>query len=228
MSKRPEDRYRTWQEVRAAVQGAFGQAAERERPAAVTALIEQANRRHQEAIETRLAAEAQAKERAEQREIDKLQERQIVEKVRALVDAFNAETEGPKARLDQRHNGQYTLTFPYAQPATISFFEVDPPLALDQHRVRFAARVADSNGCGFNLLLRRQPTDQYGEWSMCRVRALWGRIHRNCKYFGFDASEIIEIERGHHARHVYVPEFSNNVDEALSAFVSELYGSPRK
>jgi hypothetical protein len=58
---------------------------------------------------------------------------------------------------------------PYVASARISFFPVEPAQRLDARRVWLAALVTDSNCCGFNLLLRRLPDEQYGEWVVCRV-----------------------------------------------------------
>ena len=71
----------------------------------------------------------------------------------------------------------------------------------------------------------RGQNDQYGEWTVCRVSVnpISGRSHRHCKYFGFDSGEIAEIERGHRAMHVYVPEFTSEVNAAIESFVQALY-----
>ncbi|MFQ5799914.1 MAG: serine/threonine-protein kinase [Bacteroidota bacterium] len=231
LSKRPGDRYRSWDEVRSALESAFvrDRSGELNKPAALASLVEEANRRHREATERRLADEALRRKRGEQQEIDRLQQDEIVERFRALIQAFNTETEGPKACLEASAGGAYQVRLPYAQVASLSFFPIEPPLSLPPHQVRFGALVADPNGCGFNLLLKRHPDEQYGEWSVCRVRAnpISGRVHRHCDYFGFGPSKIVEIERGHRAVHIYVPEFSNDVDGAIEAFLRSLYGGRR-
>jgi hypothetical protein len=48
------------------------------------------------------AAQADARERAEQRAIDTMQADEVVQRLRAIVDAFNAATEGLKASLEGR------------------------------------------------------------------------------------------------------------------------------
>ena len=226
LSKRPENRYQSWEEVRTAVERAFSADSRTGDtvPTVLVSLIEQANRRHREATERRLAEEGRRREQVEQQQIDRLQQDQILERFRAIIDTFNRETEGPKGRVKALVEDNYEVKLPYADTATVSFFRVEPPLNLPPHQVRFAALVADSNGCGFNLLLKRRPGEQYGEWSVCRVRVNpLGRARRNCEYFGFGPGEIVEIERGHRAVHIYVPEFSNNVVAAIESFVQSLY-----
>jgi hypothetical protein len=180
-------------------------------------------------MERRLAEEARRREQVEQQEIDRLQQDQIVERLRVLIDTFNSETEGPKGSLEESAGGVYQVRLPYAQVGTVSFFHIEPPLNLPPHQVRFGALVADPNGCGFNLLLKRRPGEQYGEWSVCRVRVnpISGRAHRHCEYFGFGPGEVVEIERGHRAVHIYVPEFSNDVDGSIESFLQSLYGGRR-
>jgi eukaryotic-like serine/threonine-protein kinase len=224
LAKRPTDRYATWQEVRTAIQESLTCATDRS-PAVVVSLIQHASKLHNDAIATALAAETKEHERREQDEVDEVQKGEVVEKLVALIHAFNVQTEGPKALFKSTDDDVYTITFPYAEPARLSFFKISPPLNLDRQDVRFAARVTDSRGCGFNLLLRRSTGEIYGEWIACRIRVnpLSARVRSRCHYFGFDAGEVKEIERGYRAMHVYVPEMSGDVDGALSAFVKGLY-----
>lgn len=215
LAKRPENRYRTWDDVTASVARAFEGDTESgsPSPAVVSKLVEEAHQRHREESERRLAAEARERQRGEEAEIDRVQEREIYDQFARVVADFNDQTEGPKASIAETGQGQYRINLPFAESGTLSFFRVEPPLRIDHRTVRFAARVADGKGCGFNLLLMREQNEVYGRWTVCRVRVnpLSHRVHRHCEYFGFDANEVVEIERGHHAMHVFVPEFSAEV-----------------
>ncbi|HET6203381.1 MAG TPA: serine/threonine-protein kinase [Planctomycetota bacterium] len=227
LSKRPEDRYRTWDEITASLERSFAQTSDSVSGKApvVASLVEQAAQRHREATTRQLEEEALRRTRAEQHEVDCLQQAQVVDRFRELIESFNAETEGRKGTLEEFPDGRFEVRLPYAQTGALSFFKIDPPLNLQPHDARFGALVADSKGCGFNLLLRRRPGEQYGEWAVCRVRVnpISGRAHKHCDYFGFGPREVIEIQRGHRAAHVFVPEFSNDVDGAIQSFLKSLY-----
>jgi serine/threonine protein kinase len=223
MSKRPESRYVNWELPREAVRAAFDTA-----PSLVVApvneLLEQASISHRKDLERRAAEEAERRRAAEELEIDRMQEEEIVGKLRAIIEQFNKGTEGPQASLNE-FGGRWSLSFPYAKSATLSFFPAEPPLQLSAFTVRHVALLADSQGCGFNLLLRRRANETYGVWVVCRVRMMPGSgyEHPHCTYFGLGPDEVEHIERGLRAIHIYVPTVSEDVDTRLNEFVKSLY-----
>jgi hypothetical protein len=223
MSKRPENRYPNWEQPIDAVRTAFNS---EPHPVAIPVndLLEQAASRHRKDLEQRLAEEAEQRRLAEENEIDRIQDEEIVNKLRVIIDQLNEGTEGPKASM-QNNNGNWSLMFPYASSATLSFFPANPPLQLSPFTVRHVALLADAQGCGFNLLLQRRANDIYGEWVVCRVRyhPLSEYRHPYCKYFGLDRSKVEYIERGHRSSSLYVPEISSDVDTKLAEFVRSLY-----
>jgi len=227
MSKRPGDRYVAWGQPIEAVRIAF-ESTPIPAVAPVQDLLEQAAKRHRQDIERRLAEETERRRVAEEREIDRAQEEEIINKLRIIIDQFNESTEGPKASL-LNEGGRWSIQFPYARSATLIFFPVRPWLQIPPFSVRYVSLMTDDRGCGFNLLLRRQAGDLYGEWVVCRVRTnpLSGHVHRDCVYFGFGPDEVEHIERGHRAIHVFIPEISTDVDAKLEEFVRSLYIRPR-
>ena len=172
-----------------------------------------------------MAAKTEADRLAEERELDLFQKREIYDEFARVIESFNEHTEGPTASIEPVTEGSFQIRLPRANSATVSFFPVSPPLTIEHRSVRFGALVADHKGCGFNLLLMRAAGDLYGEWTVCRVRANVGsgRRHPDCEVFGFGPREIAEIESGHRAMHVYVPEFSSEVGPAVEAFLQTLY-----
>lgn len=223
MSKRPENRYANWEQTIEAVRTAFNS---EPHPAVtpVNDLLEQAVSRHRKDLERRLEEEAERRRLAEESEIDRMQDEEIVNKLRVIIDQFNEGTEGPKASM-QNNNGSWSIVFPYAKSATLSFFPANPPLQLSPFTVRHVALLADAQGCGFNLLLRRRANDIHGEWVVCRVRMnpLFEYRHPYCEYFGLDPSKVEHIERGHRAIHIYVPEILEDLDMWLVKFMRSLY-----
>lgn len=227
LSKRPQDRYRTWDDAVSAASAAFAESGTADSQA-VNELLEQAGKRHQLEVERRLVTEAKARKEREEMEIDAMQQEEIVKKIRVIVEHFNEGTEGPKASFRNEH-GIWSISFPYARSATLSFFGVRPPLDLSPFTVRHVGLLADDKGCGFNLLLQRHVNDVHGQWVVCQVRAspISGRAHRHCQYFGLGRADVEHIERGHRAMHIFIPEISADVDRSLSLFVRSLYESAK-
>ncbi|HEV8358244.1 MAG TPA: protein kinase [Gemmatimonadales bacterium] len=230
MEKRPENRYDSWAAISAALDAAFDTGAMRT-SATVSPLLEHAAKRHREATERRLRDEAERRKAAEEAEIDKKQEQEIIERIRVLIDRFNQSTEGPKASLTQEP-GSWLIRFPYARQAGLTFFPAHPALDIPPFEVRHVAWLADADGCGFNLLLRRRPGDLYGQWVVCRVRTNAGALPVNllrpkCQYFGLGPSEVEHIERGIRAMHILLPEVATDVDASLDAFFGSLYEEQR-
>ena len=224
MSKRPENRYSTWAQPIEAIRAAF-EPASHPAPAPVNELIKQAAKRHRQDLESRTAAELERSRINEERQIDRAQEEEIVSRLRVFIELFNKDTEGPKASL-QTEGGHWSIDFPYAKSATLSFFPANPSLTIPPFTVRYIGLLANDVGCGFNVLLRRRQGELHGEWVVCRIRTnpLLNYVHRpSCKYFGLDSGEVEHIERGLRALHVYVPEIIVDVDTQLAEFVKSLY-----
>ncbi|MDW7760679.1 MAG: protein kinase [Acidobacteriota bacterium] len=223
LEKRPDRRYESWAAVTAALTAAFDREAAT-LAAPVSPLLEEASKRHHEATERRLREEAEVRKADEEAEIDAKQEGEIIRLIEDSVKRFNDSTEGPKASL-VRETGGWRIHFPYAAAAKISFFAAYPPLKIPPFEVRHMALLEDTNGCGFNLLLRRRAGDIYGEWVVCRVRTnpLTDSAYRNCKYFGLDSKNAEHIERGLRAMHIYIPEVTLDVDVKIEEFLRSLY-----
>ena len=227
LEKRPENRYQSWTAIADAINAAFNPGgATISEP--VSPLLDQAARRHREATERRLREEAESLKAAEEAAVDQMQEQEVVEKVRNSIDRFNESTEGPKASLTKT-TGHWTIQFPYAREATLSFFPARPALKIPPFEVRHLAKLADADGCGFNLLLRRRPGEIHGEWVVCRVRTnpLTNQVHPKCQYFGLSPGEAEHIERGIRAVHIIIPEISADVDAQLESFLRSLYEEKR-
>lgn len=223
LAKRSDNRYASWADVAEALRAVFDTNATAA-AAPVSPLLDQAAKRHRKATEQRLKEEADSREAAEEAEVDRMQEEDVLQRIRVAVDQFNGSTEGPKASF-AKNMGSWVIQFPYARQAALSFFPARPALKIPPFEVRHLARLADADGCGFNLLLRRRPGDLYGEWAVCRVRTnpLTNRVHPKCQYFGLGAQETEHIERGLRAMHIFIPEVSTDVDAQLQAFLASLY-----
>jgi hypothetical protein len=133
--------------------------------------------------------------------------------------------------MEKRGEGFYRISFPHAMSGEVTFFEVSPPFPVrGTAEVEYAAQVADSAGCGFNLLLIRRKDEQYGEWLVCQVRTnpLTGFSHPSCKYFGLASHQMNEIEKGLRAVAMYVPELKDDVATAIDGFVESLFLPPSR
>jgi serine/threonine protein kinase len=225
MSKRPDARYRSWAEIRAALSVTTSATPVSPGGSTVSALVERASRQHDQAVAADLAAKAKAEQEQEDLAVDFSQIDEIASRIGRLVDRFNQETQGPKATFTVGAPASFKLLMPYARKARLEFFSVRPPLTIDSYNVRFAGLVADADGCGFNLLLKRAPGDVHGRWSVCEVELTMfsGQRHKNCDRFGLEAKDIGEIQIGYQATHTIRPRFSDDVDGALEAFVQNLY-----
>lgn len=228
MAKRPESRYGSWKEAVQDLRLTFSTdegTSERENPL-IRQLLETAHRRHRDDVAAKEEAAADQRRREKEAMIDQAQREEIVALVQKIVDAFNAGTGAEKASLLRLHGGEsLELRFPYAGIGHFGFFAVHPPLHVDAMSVRFAARVSDDQGCGFNLLLQRREGEEFGVWVVCRTRInpIVDRRHLACRYLAMQASQVHDIERGHRSMATYVPEFSNDIEQALNEFVSSLF-----
>jgi len=110
----------------------------------------------------------------------------------------------------------------------MGFFAVEPPLRLKAGHVRFMGYLLDPSKGGLNFLLcRKDETDIYGEWKVCRTRlsALLAnprKWHQGAEPFGFDSpKDAREIESADHAVHVYQVQFSDDIQAAFLQVVSD-------
>ena len=224
LAKRPDDRYPSWDQPIEAVRRAFGgdvTPAESK----LEGLLEEAAQRHKRALELRAAEAEEEQQVREENDIDRMQEDEIVSKLKAIIGQFNQMSGGPLKASIEGDGGRWSISFPYAHSATLNFFMATPPLQLRGFTVRQVALLADSQGCGFNLLLRRRTGDIYGKWVVCRVRMMPGSgyKHAHCAYFGLGPDELEHIEHGLCAVHIFVPEISEDVDTRLNEFIKSLY-----
>ena len=224
LEKRARDRYQDWNSVYAALDDLT--AKEEEPDLLAVRMSASISERHQAATAQRLGNEKQARDLHRKRKIDSFQAKQLVQVVRERVDAVNAHSEQGKITLTERGPTDVDIQVPYGQQGSIAFFTVDPPLKLRSGFVRYAGVARDARGCGFNLLLvRNADDDNYGDWSVCKVRVSAISSYRHgagCTEFGFGPGEITEIGRAERAMHIYTVSFSSDVHPALDGFLEGL------
>jgi serine/threonine protein kinase len=173
MSKRPEGRYASWDEVLQRLQTS-------ERPESrgidVRALVEHAIERHQETEKGRLQMESRERQRRELKHLVEYCFTEITDVVRETVEAFNHESEFIKLSIHQLEKSRLSI---YAENGmggvlpTVEF-RVEPTepntRLTDGRQVKGWGYVKAPSGRGFNLLLVSSgPDDLYGHWLTLHV-----------------------------------------------------------
>lgn len=222
MEKRYQDRFASWEEVKAALACAWDTSLRGKSPASglITSLLEETERAH-DALRKSQLEEAQKKaEVVERVRLDGYQEEQLLARLQEVVAEFNRRS-SLGIIAEQRRAQALQFSLPFGGSLLISFFHIDPPLHLRAGSVRFAAVVKDDIGAGFNyLLIRKDDSDLYGEWKAYRVSysALTNRnrVPKRPPVFGFATpEEMREIEMADMAMHIYALGIRGDVQEVF-------------
>jgi len=217
LEKNPRDRYATWADVQQDITCAW-EILQGTRPGpreSVAALLRETTRIQEEQAQMRSVERQHEEEQEERLRLDQVQVNRLLDLIKAEIDEYNEHCL-PQERMHvtQIHNALRVL-LPFGQTLSLSFFPVDPPLALSVGQVRFAGILQDSDGGGLNYLLCRQGVeDLYGTWKVCRVghypTMRPEKLPQRVTPFGFTtASDIRVIERADQAVHAYTVEFSD-------------------
>ena len=215
MEKRPQDRFATWQDVRAALRKAFGPGpAPAAPPPLVRALVETVGAAHGEQTRKRLESEQEEAARRERTQMHAYQMTQLVQALAEAAQAFNQASVIGAIDVQRKFPARKCeFRLPLGESIHLKCFDVEPPMPLKRGEVRFAALLQNPDGMGLNFLLcRSDPTDLYGTWIPCRARVS-GIIDRSKRYyptvepFGFDAPDIHHLATADGGMHAYVLEF---------------------
>jgi eukaryotic-like serine/threonine-protein kinase len=212
MAKRPNDRFKDWDEVRRGIEKAFGSGGSATPGSDVHAILAAATSAHHASVAAAAAEQRKKDEQARRRDTHQFQREALLQKFRPLVTEFNEHSQLDQARL-QENGDRVVFSFPHVS-IEVHFFDFGertiPMDTGDTRRIHFLARVQNDNRQGFNaVLVHTAPDDVYGEWQGWEI-GIWalarkpvdGRTHG--ERFGFNDEEFYDHFRfSNGATHVY-------------------------
>ena len=237
MAKRAEDRFKTWEDVKTALENAAPPAV----PVhpGVGTLLAVTQQQHESAEQTRLAAAEREAKNHEKLNIDRYMESQLQAEFDEAIAQFNAQSslgeiaatwDASVRQFLSEGISNYHITLPLGSTLRWTGFGIDPPLALRKGQVRRAVVIKARTGIGLHYLLcRTGDTDIYGRWVFCEVtmNALLNQDaeRRYATLLPFENAEDIQhIARGEVATHVYYIQFK---DDLITPFLSLIAGALR-
>lgn len=206
ISKRPEDRYASWDELIQRLTSDEGQKTQRRN---VSSLIERAMATQRATEEARLIAESESRKEEEQRDLFYYCFKEIVDAATETVESFNSESEFIKLRIKGRGMG-FSI---YADKGGGELPTVSAAMVLarnvhigDGQLIRAWGTVKAPSGKGFNLLLvARGNDDLYGRWQTLHVshNPIANRRDARPEPFPFEIGELPKEMHLLNAMHIY-------------------------
>jgi serine/threonine protein kinase len=224
ISKRPENRYPTWDDV---IQRIGTQKAEPENHSNVNHLLEKAMESHYKAEQQRLEQEDIFRRQREHEEIILFCFQEIIQGAQNLVDAFNNASEFTKFEL--RHHPLFTIDIRKSRGdkgrIVITVIPLYEEHKLDNQRIKAWGFAKAPSGRGFNLLLvETSPDDVYGQWKTLHVghSPLRHRRDNRPEPFPFEINELPREIQLIHATHIYQSTQGTFTPEFLHPLIEEL------
>jgi eukaryotic-like serine/threonine-protein kinase len=229
MSKRPEERYTSWDLVLQRLQTSeTPKAVERN----VRSLVERAIERHQEVEQERLQMSTRE---TQGRELTALVEYCFVEvtnAAREVVEAFNRESELMKLSINQQLKNRFSIYAENGMGGVLPTVEMKvepvtyPHIQLpDGKTVKALGVVKSPSGRGFNLLLVfRGPDDLYGQWQTLQVthHPIYGKEDGRLEPFPFEIHELPREIPSINATHIYQTTKGTFNPDLLIPLIEEL------
>ncbi len=251
MEKRADARYGSWDHVIEALDTVWagGRLDTGKSPIVQTILTELARQNEQDTV-NRLAREAAEGKACDEHRLDLHQARKLVERLDAVFaelksrdlssrpesDKHTPEVARRAAIIMQKLRPQDGVEPDLARTyelgkavVSLSFFRVQPDMEVRSiGKVRFAGRMMDKAGNGYNYLLARSgEEDIYGSWfigvvetnPLLRDRSrVWAP---QVRWFGFPAEHIQHLGLATQSAHVYQVQVSEANDERFLQFLHE-------
>lgn len=223
MEKRPQDRFSNWCELTQALNRAWA-TSEADSAAAsgvVTDLLVETQRVHDALARQQLEEQKRVAEEEEQRLLDLHQMKRLMDDLTSAVTEYNDESSLGIIQVDCRPQRRHCwFELPLAGSMSLGFDWIEPALSLKVGEVRFFGLLKHDDGAGLNYLLcRRDESDLYGEWKVCRVRQSPlvdpGKMPRRLEPFGLGVDDVRHIQMADEAMHIYNSEFSEDLQDAF-------------
>jgi serine/threonine protein kinase len=223
IEKNPQERFQDWLEIRRALDKAWETYMEDEASprGVVQSLLYEAEQHHEVYTRQQLEEKQRQEEQEERRQLDAVQQRRLVESIKAQIAEFNEHCAFKERIIEIPTNEGFGWQLPFSGTISLRFFSIDPPLTLKEGQVRYAAVLQDADKAGLNYLLCRNGADDlYGVWKICWVKhgALVDprKLRPRPQPFGFDnAKDMQEIELAERAMHIYTVEFSEEIQDTF-------------
>lgn len=220
IAKKPEDRYRSWDEIIQRIQTAQ----EEEKPKIdVGKLVQKAIQTKEKEEKQRLEAERKQKEKEDLDKTVQFRCDELLTGLQDIVDAFNTSYEGPKFKISETSTHAiaakiFSASFPRGGAVNLLVEPVYKNMDLDGKKILAWGYFKNSNGKGFNVvLIKDNPEDLYGYW-LCLHNEHSGFVRKKDDRpdpFPFDTFEEFDKEIQHiHALHIYqtaVAHFSKDM-----------------
>lgn len=224
ISKRPEDRYSTWDEV---IQRLVIQEIELKKPSEIHHLVQKAMDIHYAAEQERLKQDEEERHQLERIEIVVFCFQEIVQTSYSLIDEFNASSEFVK--LEIRKINPFTIDIRQSQGNSdrivITVIPLHKEHKIDNRRIKAWGFAKAPSGRGFNLLLvETNPDDIYGQWITLHVSLSAGiRQQPNRPVpFPFSLDELPSELQLLRATHIYQTSQGIFKSEFLHLLIEEL------
>lgn len=222
MEKRPEDRFRDWDEVKSSLQACWrNYEIENPEDDKFAIIAERFSQEHQIQTKKRLEFEKQEAEKQETIQLNRYQRDVLIDELKSIISEFNENF--PLAQIDVRDN-RGVMEFYFYLPhnidsLTLKFLDVTPPIILANHnwQISLAAYLVSKVGYGLNLLLcREHENDLYGNWYCCKVsqNPLMAKP-RPLEPFAFKNNQDMQdhLAKSDEMMHSYQVNFSSDIRE---------------
>jgi serine/threonine protein kinase len=230
ISKRPQDRYSSWNEVIERLQRPEDPS---EKSRNVSSLVERALDSHRKAEKARLEAEEKARKEKEYNDLVKYCFDEIAQAGQEIVNAFNEASDF--AELEFKRDTRFSFVI-YEEghrlraPGISKSVRVEIKPIYDTHKLKDRAirawgHAKAPSGRGFNLLLvATDPDDLYGQWITFHVshNPIARRRDPRPEPFPFEFKELPQEIHHLGALHIYQPKQGLFKAEILNPLIEEL------
>jgi len=205
ISKRPEDRYTSWDEV---LQRLTTRDTQANSTRDVHMLVERAIESRRQAEQERLLAEERAKKQKEREDLVAFSFSEILNVAQETIDAFNQVSEFIKLKISAPSHFGFSI-FRSDNPRTQVQIDVRPvteSYSLDGKAVKAWGHAKAPSGKGFNLVLVVTHSDDlYGQWKTMHVtHSAWGPPRdKRPDPFPFEFNELPKEIQLLNAIHIY-------------------------
>jgi len=224
ISKRPEYRYASWDEVIECIKGTLKSGSTE---LDVQSLVERAIEKHRQREQARLTAEQRAREQKECEDIIEYCFAEIRDAAQETVEAFNRVSEHIKLHVATESRFSFAIRTestigPHVQ---VEIVPVHERYRLGREDIKAWGFAKAPSGRGFNLVLTSAyEGDLYGRWRTLRVthNPLARSRDRRPEPFPFDLEELPKEIDLITALHIYQTEQSTFAREFLNPLIEEL------
>lgn len=224
ISKRPEDRYTSWDEVTQRLTSARNQI---ESSRDVSSLVERAIKSRHSAEQARLQAEEKARKQKEQEDLIAFSFKEVLKAAQETVEAFNQASEFAKLQVNSVSAFRFSISRAGNVTSKVQFeiMPVTEIYKLDNKTIKAWGYAKAPSGRGFNLVLVISDQDDlYGQWQTLHVKhsAFGYQRDKRLEPFPFELNELpreIELLK---AMHIYSTKQGIFEPALLDELITEL------